>query len=79
MYDRKRLVIHFRNVPCCVSAAGDNRKTQGNFKCKKYGFEINADLNASRNIRDLGLASYIEANVGAINLPNVSEGHAHSA
>jgi len=64
---------------CCGYAARNNRKTQGNFKCKKCGFEINADLNADRNIRDLGLASYMEANAGTINIHNISEGHAQGA
>jgi IS605 OrfB family transposase len=40
-----------------------NRKTQSGFLCRKCGFQINADLNASRNIRNnyiamLGNASH---------------------
>jgi IS605 OrfB family transposase len=35
---------------CCHHISRGNRKTQSRFKCKKCGFEINADLNAARNI-----------------------------
>lgn len=34
----------------CHYISRGNRKTQSRFKCKKCGFDINADLNASRNI-----------------------------
>jgi IS605 OrfB family transposase len=34
----------------CHYISKGNRKTQSRFKCKKCGFEIHADLNASRNI-----------------------------
>jgi IS605 OrfB family transposase len=34
----------------CHYISKGNRKTQNHFKCKKCGFEIHADLNASRNM-----------------------------
>jgi IS605 OrfB family transposase len=64
---------------CCGYTARTNRKTQGFFECKKCGFKLNADLNASRNIRNLGLNSYQEFNRGEVNHPNVSEAQAQSA
>lgn len=35
-----------------------NRKTQSLFHCRSCGFQLNADLNAARNIRDKHLASF---------------------
>ncbi|MFA5600562.1 MAG: transposase [Phenylobacterium sp.] len=36
---------------CCGYIERNNRKTQSLFKCKKCNFTLNADLNASRNIK----------------------------
>lgn len=41
-----------RTCPCCKHVAKANRRTQSTFKCKQCGFEANADLVASWNIRD---------------------------
>ena len=38
----------------CGHITKDNRKGQSVFKCQECGYELNADLNASRNISDLG-------------------------
>ena len=37
---------------CCVYIHKDNRKTQERFKCIHCGYEENADLNASINIKE---------------------------
>lgn len=39
----------------CGHCEADNRKTQVEFKCLKCGFEINADINAAKNILAKGL------------------------
>ena len=39
----------------CGHTDKNNRKTQANFKCLKCGFEANADINASINIRASGI------------------------
>lgn len=41
----------------CGHTCRSNRKSQSNFKCTKCSFQLNADLNASRNIRDKFLAA----------------------
>lgn len=41
-----------RTCPRCSYIHKSNRKTQSTFKCKQCGFEANADLVASWNIRD---------------------------
>lgn len=41
---------------CCGHLHADNRKNQASFKCVKCGLLMNADLNASVNIRAAGLA-----------------------
>ena len=40
----------------CGHIARGNRKGQSTFKCCECGYELNADLNASRNISNLGTA-----------------------
>jgi putative transposase len=35
---------------CCGFISRSNRKSQSDFRCKECGFELNADLNAARNI-----------------------------
>jgi putative transposase len=45
----------------CCSMCGHidkNNRTKSNFKCNKCSFELNADLNASRNIAELGKAFF---------------------
>ena len=41
----------------CGHCEKKNRRTQSEFSCLKCGFSMNADLNASKNIRNLGLQS----------------------
>ena len=45
-----------RTCSVCGHTHSDNRKTQAKFKCTNCGFEINADVNAARNILAAGLA-----------------------
>lgn len=56
----------------CGYCARNNRKTRASFECKACGFRINADLNASRNIRNKALADYKLASGVEVNRPNVS-------
>jgi IS605 OrfB family transposase len=42
----------------CGSISRNNRRTQSSFICRKCGFHLNADLNASRNIRDKFLVGW---------------------
>lgn len=53
----------------CGYIAKTNRLSQTTFSCKKCGFELNADLNASRNLSDFGKAVIGRASV---NSPNVA-------
>ncbi|WP_342048961.1 RNA-guided endonuclease TnpB family protein, partial [Bacillus sp. OTU530] len=41
----------------CGHTAKENRKTQASFKCVSCGHEDNADINASKNIKDLAIAN----------------------
>lgn len=41
---------------CCGHIAKENRKTQANFVCVSCGFEMNADVNAAKNILAAGHA-----------------------
>ena len=41
----------------CGHTAPANRKTQGWFHCKRCGFQLDADLNAARNLADRGHAA----------------------
>jgi len=43
-----------------------NRRSQSRFKCRNCGFELNADLNGSRNIAEKYLASVGIANAGGL-------------
>lgn len=54
----------------CSFIAKSNRKTQSGFCCKKCGFKLNADLNASRNICAKAIRSYKFLNGVEVNLPN---------
>ncbi|GHO72066.1 hypothetical protein KSC_109580 [Ktedonobacter sp. SOSP1-52] len=42
---------------CCGHQARNNRRSQSLFLCRVCGFSLNADLNASRNIRNKYIAS----------------------
>ena len=53
----------------CGFISKSNRKGQSIFKCKECGYELNADLNASRNISDLGKSDVGRADVKR---PNVA-------
>ena len=56
----------------CGYCAKNNRKTQACFVCKTCGFKLNADLNASKNIRNKAHDAY-KASCGVeVNQPNVS-------
>ena len=46
---------------CCGHIERGNRVSQSGFKCKQCGFQLNADLNGSRNIRSnhLDAISYL--------------------
>jgi transposase len=44
-----------RYKPNLASRPPYNRKDQGSFSCLSCGYSINADLNAARNLRVLGL------------------------
>jgi len=56
----------------CGHCARNNRKTRANFECKACGFRINADLNASRNIRVKAYDRYTQSYGAQVNEPNVS-------
>jgi IS605 OrfB family transposase len=59
-----------RRCSCCGHIKKGNRKSQCQFKCRKCGFQLNADLNASRNI----VLKYLDASgypsTANVNLPN---------
>ena len=44
----------------CGFTSKSNRKDQTHFECQSCGFRLNADLNASRNIREKYLVTYME-------------------
>ena len=58
----------------CQHKERANRKTQSEFKCKKCGFQHNADLNAAKNIRFRYLATLgiSESSGPSVNRPIVS-------
>ena len=56
----------------------DKRNRKGlRFKCRQCGFELNADLNAARNIGQLGKSEMIRLSL--VNKPNVSPTYATQA
>ena len=67
------LFVHPNYTSQCCSRCGyidpKNRAKQAIFKCKECGLELNADLNASRNISRLGTSVFGRASV---NSPNVA-------
>jgi len=48
-----------------------SRKDQANFCCTSCGFRLNADLNASRNIRNKQITSYMPVSGAVVNQPIV--------
>lgn len=57
---------------CCGYISRSNRKFQSVFKCKQCGFSLNADLNASRNIRQKFLDATRYPERAAVNQPIVA-------
>jgi len=55
----------------CGYISRSNRLCQSNFKCKQCGFSLNADLNASRNIRQNYLNAIRYSDRGVVNHPIV--------
>lgn len=64
-----------RRCPECGVIDKKNRRTQSTFRCIRCGFERNADLVGSWNIRDRhkGLWSPVSGAPGRVNGPNVEE------
>jgi IS605 OrfB family transposase len=64
----------------CGYISRSNRKKQSEFRCKSCGFELNADLNAARNIRNNYLASAGISDAGgpSVNRPIVGNDHDRS-
>lgn len=58
----------------CGFIAKGNRKSQAEFRCKVCGFELNADLNAARNLSELGKAGLGRAPVKRPNVAVVPRG-----
>jgi putative transposase len=65
----KVVFVDPRNTSKACSGCGHihkaNRRSQSVFKCKKCGYELNADLNGSRNVRQTYLASVGKSDAGA--------------
>jgi len=64
----------------CEYQSRSNRKTQALFLCKGWGYQLNADLNASYNIRDKHLASVgivFAGGLSAISGENSGTSHFH--
>jgi putative transposase len=59
---------------CCGHTARNNRRSRGQFVCRKCGFELHADLNAARNIAAKYHASVARRDAGGlpVNQPIVS-------
>jgi putative transposase len=59
----------------CGHTARNNRRSRGRFVCRKCGYELHADLNASRNIAAKYHASVARGDAGGltVNQPIVSE------
>jgi IS605 OrfB family transposase len=69
-----------RRCPECDCIDQKNRRTQSTFRCVRCGYERNADLVGSWNIRDRheGLWSPVSKVPGRVNGPNVSMLHSYS-
>ena len=46
-----------------------NNRNNNLFHCNECGYELHADLNASRNIARIGISDFVQ---GAVNHPNVA-------
>ncbi|MBI4145230.1 IS200/IS605 family element transposase accessory protein TnpB [Candidatus Woesearchaeota archaeon] len=70
-----------RRCPMCGWIDKKNRRTQSTFRCVRCGYERNADLVGSWNIRDRheGLWSPVSEAPGRVNSPNVEGMHISSA
>lgn len=55
----------------CGHVSKSNRQSQAVFKCKHCGFSLNADLNASRNIRQNHLGAICHPDRASVNEPIV--------
>ncbi|MCD6500410.1 transposase [bacterium] len=68
-----------RKCSACGYTEKSNRKSQSRFKCSNCGLELNADLNAARNIADRALESlpsgYMLEGAGGLALPEVGLAH----
>lgn len=69
-----------RRCPSCGLIDAKNRRTQSTFRCVRCGFERNADLVGSWNIRDRyrGLWSPVSRVPGRVNGPSVNMPHGYS-
>jgi len=60
---------NYTSQQCSKCSHTEKSNRVGNaFKCKKCGFELDADLNASRNIARIGRTDFLQ---GLVNSPNV--------
>ncbi|HBJ76111.1 MAG TPA: transposase [Syntrophaceae bacterium] len=55
------------SAPSCGYISRSNRQSQSIFKCKHCGFSLNADLNASRNIKQNYLDAICSPGSGSVN------------
>lgn len=60
----------------CGHVSRSNRTSQAQFRCRKCGLTLNADLNASRNIRQNYLAAICGKGSGDVNRPIVADAEA---
>lgn len=74
--------VEARNTSNTCSSCGlslrANRKKQALFKCRRCGFEINADLNASRNIASKGSLSFDYKPLDKVAVARPIVGQAHN-
>jgi IS605 OrfB family transposase len=60
---------HYTSQQCSKCGCIEKKNRNGNiFKCVECGFELDADLNASRNIARIGRTDFLQ---GSVNNPNV--------
>ena len=57
----------------CGYQARNNRRSQSVFHCRSCGYQLNADLNAARNIREKYLASLAQDGIPVLSGPAVKE------
>jgi predicted RNA-binding Zn-ribbon protein involved in translation (DUF1610 family) len=73
-FGKQVVYVNPRNTSKCCSVCGNIEKSnrQGStFKCKKCGFELNPDINASRNITELGKAFFSRLSVKQLIVANL--------